>query len=221
MVARRRFRGRRKTYRRRPRRSFKRSRRGGRRRRGGNRLNCRRGGTPLNYQIYDHTQYYGMGFGLIDLPTFSEFTALFDQYKLNCVVVKFRFDHTPDPVMQAEAGYVYTQPILRWVVDDTDATAFTTVNAMTECQRYKFKTMMPGRDISIKIYPKLQRMLYEGVGVTGYSPARGWVSTADTSVPHYGLKWTVDASAAAGTGSNRLGTVTMERTYYFSFRTTK
>jgi len=221
MVYRRRFQKRRRSYGRKrftARRSFKRGRRARVRR--GNRLNCKRGTTPANYACWDRDNFYGASFTLSDTPTYADFTNLFDLWKLNCVVARFRFDRSP-PDIAAGAATTNTVPILRWYTDDTDAIPPATVNAMAEVQNYKQRPLIPGRKIAIKIYPKYAKSMYQTAVTTGYGPGKGWVNSTDYNVPHFGLKWCLDGSAGGGIGTIRLGTVTLERTYYFSFRSTK
>ena len=180
-------------------------------------MSCRRWAETTNYNIHDLENFYGMSFQLSNAQGYQEFTALFDMYKINAIVVKFRWDRQAVPV--GTAGD--TSPVLKWVVDYNDELVPATVASMQEYQSYRSKQMTQGRDINIKIRPAFASVAYAGIGQVGFQARRGWLATADSGVKHYGFKWCVDGSAAGGTGDEDLGNLTREVIYYMSFKTTK
>lgn len=181
-------------------------------------MNCVRHCNIATWAVFDILQPRYLSFSLDMLPNYSEFTSLYDQYRINAVVVKIKFmQQTPSQTEQVAVPDV-VQPVLHWIVDSTDAAPPTTLDQIRQYGNYRYKAMTANSPINIKIFPKFARANYRTAVTTGYSPARGWVETASPNVPHYGLKMLVDGGWAAGTGEHNVGAMMVECKFYMSFK---
>lgn len=216
MVARRGYRKRR-TFRRKSRRGY-RKRRYGRRRRSSGRMHCVRHCLVANWNVDDIGIGRYFSFSLDSLPSYAEFTALYDQYRINAVVLKIKFmQQTPSQTEQIAVPDII-QPICHWVVDYTDVGAPGSVDVLRQFGNYRQKAMRANSPIAIKLFPRFARANYRTAVTTGYSPARGWLETASPNVPHYGVKMFVDAGWMGGTGEHTVGRMIVEAKYYLSFK---
>lgn len=161
------------------------------------------------------TSYY---FSLSDLASYTEFTALFDLYKLCGVRMSFRWG------AQAPANAsVFVAPEMTIVRDYDDGSVPGTKDVLLQYQGVKTYQLnaCTSRPINYFIKPCLQKMVYKTVASTGYTPGRAWLSTADPTVPHFGVKAFFDGSQNGGVGTNRLGNLNITLTYYLAFKNVK
>lgn len=141
----------------------------------------------------------------------AEFSALYDQYKLN--LVKLQFWLRVDPGAQTAAAAV--MPKLYWFrdMDDNVPASQTEMRERAHC---KIAVLRPDRPITIFIKPNVLQEVYRGVGTTSYSPKFGqWLDMTNTDVTHYGIKWNIDNL----TNTNYY--VDIESTYYFQCKNTR
>lgn len=142
--------------------------------------------------------YFGAGtynFQLADLPAVTEFTNLFDQFRVNWISLNFLSMSTS--VSSAGAASALTgQPatFLHYVRDSDDVTFPTQsdlgIDAMRQVPSYRCRRMLSGRPISIRFRPSYLSEIYKSALTTSYNP-RGpmWLSTnGATTVPGFGLK---------------------------------
>lgn len=127
---------------------------------------------------------------LADIPNYTEFTALFDQYKIN--FVRFSFIPFSNAVSVAEHGTVLpnsTLPVLMRYTDYDDAIIPSAVEN-TFMENGKVRRNLWNRTIKIGFQPKILNQVYKTALATGYAPSDKsiWIDTNDITVPHYGLK---------------------------------
>lgn len=149
--------------------------------------------------------FAGYSFGLVSLPNYTEFTNLFDQYRINKVVIKFVPSANAD-----EIGASKIIPSLHTVIDNNDNTAPTAMTELYEYQSYKrtqgiythTRVFTPSCNVDLSI---------------GSSPKwKQWINSQFANVEHFGLKVGADQVAAAGDLYWRTFI-----TLYFSCRSTK
>lgn len=131
---------------------------------------------------------------LSDLPDYSEFTNLFDQYRIRKVI--FRFEPTFDINDMQNAGS-YSLKYVRSVIDKNDNTPYS-----TEAMYFQHDTMRshaPNRVFTRTInLPSVAGMVYNGGVSTAYIQENDkWVDMSNPSVPHYGLKVWVSTTGLA------------------------
>jgi hypothetical protein len=149
-------------------------------------------------------------FTLSDLDSPSEFTGLFDQYRIECVAFRLM-------PMQNAVGLTTnstTTCVTPYVVVDYDDS-----NALTSAaQARSFESCVivpPGRACVRQFQPRVALAGYTGA-FTGYANVSPpWIDAASTTVQHYGIKLYIPGATAAQT---QLQSWTVEREYWISFR---
>lgn len=142
----------------------------------------------------------------------SDFTSLYDQYRINYVVVKFHLRIDPSAQAAGSASY----PRLYYYRDLDDTTAPSNLNEMRENQRCRMKVLNPQRCVTIKIRPNVLGMLYSTVGVTQYTPKfKQWLDCSTSTTIHYGIKYAIDDL------TNTNYKVDIEKWYYISCRNSR
>lgn len=126
-------------------------------------------------------------FKLSDLPNYTEFTGLYDQYMITKVVLKFI--HVRDQALLTNAapaggtsgGRVFT------IIDHDDASVPGTANEFRQYATCKVSNV--GRDITRVTVPAVLRQMWENSINTSYTPAfHQWISTTDADTEHFGIK---------------------------------
>lgn len=144
-------------------------------------------------------QYFGVCFarGLTDIyadpvagivmPSSSEFTTLFDQYKILSYTVEFhpRYNGT---------DFAYTPnngiPTIYWIYDQDDV-ALLTQAALMEHQYVRSARLTKPIRITVK-YPCVAAEVYQSAVTTGYQTRKApWIDCNSSTVPHYGIKYMV------------------------------
>lgn len=156
-------------------------------------------------------------FALSDTFNVSEFTSLFDQYRLNCVLLKFIPDYQLENTQTG--GNIQNVPHLHWVIDSTDATV-EPVASLVQYQRYHVTRF--NRIVTIKLYPRFSMEIYKSPTNTSYGMGsrKVWLdcTSSGAGVPHYGIKFAVDNMQF---GASQVVNFKIRPIYYFSLRTSK
>lgn len=167
-------------------------------------------GDGLNNNVFAWT------FRLDQVTSYTELTNLFDNYKINAVVIKFWWHQQASTVDQN----LIATPIMHWAVDNNDATAPPNLATLKQYSSYHCHQFKDAGMYTIKLYPKPQVASYRTAVSTAYGPKKMWISSVYSDVPHYGLKVWIDGSqtASGGTGNQDIGGLTYEITYYVSVK---
>lgn len=157
----------------------------------------------------------------------THYKALFEYYRLDKVVVEFRYKGAQTPAYVSvpatssgnQAAYAMEinneiNPVLYFKVDHNDNTS-DSLNDMKESMRtreHQFTNNRPNFTIQLK--PAILTEGYKTSLSTTYIPKwKQWLSSGDGSVPHYGLK----AYAVAGMSNNpNMGKIEVQYKIYFS-----
>lgn len=150
-----------------------------------------------------------MQFTLSQLPGVSEFTTLFDMYKINGIKLSFvpaqTGADTNDP-----SKFMYMPDF--WTVIDYDDANTPTKNDMLQCTGLRMTR--GNRTHSRYIKPAVSAEVYRSLTNSSYAPKwRQWLDMADTGVPHYGIKYFAHAS---GYTSGNQPAWRVYATFYFS-----
>jgi hypothetical protein len=126
-----------------------------------------------------------------DLPQFSSFSALFDQYRFERV--HLRIKPYNEAINLITIGTVnQALPSLFIVVDRDDGSAPTSIQSLQEYDNCQVITGSQAYDCILT--PSLTPAVYSSGAFTGYEVAdstQHWVDIASTQVPFYGLKFGV------------------------------
>lgn len=143
---------------------------------------------------------------LDQLPNYTDFTNLYDEYKINAISCKYIFDRNSSSI--DNTGDI---PRLLTVEDWNDATAPVGETEMLEYASFKSARL----DKVVKRYFKAHQVL-SGRTV---SPQWNECTAAGVQTPHHGMKQGVVATA--NTGAVPLGLLNVYTTFYIACRNAK
>lgn len=153
----------------------------------------------------------GYSFALSDVPASGEFTALFDQYRINKVQYRFVLRRDPDHATTTNnRGYLFR---CMFVVDQDDATAPSNFAELQQYPRAREIWLNDNKPVSrwYSLTPTVVQAIYNGVANAYVPKSKQWVDVTYPSVPMYGLKMVYD-QLYAGTD------VFVEARYNMSFK---
>lgn len=152
------------------------------------------------------------------------YLKLFEYYKINKVIVTLRYKAAlqvrQDSVVTSSPGTQSVNevnPIVYFKIDHNDVTADTldTMKASTRTREVQFRNDRPKIDIVLK--PAILNESYKSAVASTYVPKWGqWLTTADPSVPHYGIKMYATGPAAAS--STSYGSILVTKQMYFTMK---
>jgi len=128
----------------------------------------------------------------------SEFSSLYDQFKIDYVVVHLQLINVPeasiapnnDPSAVNNSTNFYPK---LWYIRDYDGGDEETLSSIKERSGVKCVVMRPNMVLKIKVRPMVAVQTYRTATTTGYGPKRMTLDFANGSaVPHYGLKTVFD-----------------------------
>lgn len=146
-------------------------------------------------------------FQLTNIPNSTEFTSLYDQYKINAVSVCFYPKQTEVTSLSTTDNVRGNARILT-AIDYNDDTPPTTLDDLRQYESCEVDVILNKHE---RYIPKPLFLNNSGQNVNS------WLSTANPSTKHYGLKYGVEPTQAVG-GSF---TYNVEVTYYIAFKNTK
>lgn len=152
--------------------------------------------------------YAGYSYNLSSIPGYINFTNLFDQYRINLIVLKFWLrielpDATTDVI-----------PKLFYAKDYNDVNTPTSIAEVRQYSNHKCVKLSTYRPVVVKLRPATLSLIYNGLTSAYSSNWRKWLQTTAASVPHYGLKCAIDLLPVGQA-------VDVEATYYMSFKNAK
>lgn len=151
----------------------------------------------------------GFNFSLNDVPGASDFTNLYDQYKICAVHMKFYPSQTQsttlNPAERANANARFLS-----CIDYTDAVAPTTADEVRQYESCEVTPILEPHERFIK-HPLYQNNSGQNVG--------DWVGTSSSSLNWFGLRIFIEPCNATGTNSTL--TYHLEMIYYLCFKNVK
>lgn len=126
-------------------------------------------------------------FKLDNVVNASEFTSMYDQYRINKVVLYLEPQFTSNGQFYNNLN-IFSKK-LRVIHDYNDANPLTQEDDYLEYANCK--TYMATRNIRITLYPKIANNVENvdgGVAQTLMNSNRVWLNTAQDEVPHFGIK---------------------------------
>lgn len=145
--------------------------------------------TPSSFNI-------AVSFAINDLPNWSEFNALFDQFRLNAVLFQIKMISNSDSSTGAgvnTANYGNYYPTI-WYAPDHDDQAILTVAQLKEFEKVRHKVLRPNKECNIMLRPTTLQQVYNSSTTAGYACnfKKPWLDVATPGIPHYGLKFAID-----------------------------
>lgn len=161
------------------------------------------------------------GFKLDNLVNYTEFTSLFNQYRINAVKVTLLpyYDSNDMSNINPDGGTGVGRPAnpILWTVCEDDGTT-TVVNQNAVMQNSKARLVRrPMSPFSIYFKPKFQTSV-GNIGTTvSAHPMRGWLDTQNFAVMHYGISVAGYIPAASSTSTPPLNYKVFIK-YYLQFK---
>lgn len=161
------------------------------------------------------TSYGSTSFEINDLPQYSTYFSLYEEYRIDKIVYKFNSLNnmaTNGPsIGYATLGMIHTN------IDYNDNVPPTSIQDMMNDPSYRATR---SNRVHTRIFKP--KWLDDVGGVVGVQQKTGWLKTASTtqSIPHYGLKWAMEGGLVPTTGQFSFF-VKPIITYYVSFKDPK
>lgn len=178
-------------------------------------LRCVRAAEPITLDVKDGRLYGALEFKLSSVAQYGDFTNLFDQYRIDKVLVTFYPLWTGKDVPNNATNAIV--PIMCTATDLDDAgvpASLDYLNAKPEVQYHR-----TDKPFSVWIKPHVDTEIYRSAVTTGYGNAKNvWIDSLSSDIPHYGLKYAILGDGGFGIGSNGLGIMQIVVKYYVSFR---
>lgn len=147
---------------------------------------------------------YAFNFSLSDLPNYTEFTNLYDNYKINAVKVNF-YPKITESVSTGSVNNPDATVRFLSVIDYNDSTPPLSVQELRDYKTCKASSILR---------PK-SRYIYKPKIVDSSSTVRSaWIATSSPSTNWFGLKVAIDPTTTAMTFG-------IEAKYYCSFKNVK
>lgn len=159
--------------------------------------------APVSNAIYDAaTDYHvGLGVSLSGLPSYDEFTKLFDQYRITKWDIFFSFDRSGSEC--GDAGTQRGLPYLTVVRDFDDANVLTSLAAYAQYDPCYVKRLDQPL-IKFSQVPHIAMAAYSGT-FSGYANRqKQWIDVGSADVIHYGYKYAV-TPPSYGTATHLIG----------------
>lgn len=129
----------------------------------------------------------------VAMPNYSEFTSLFDQYKIINYTVEIIPRWTGLDISGDNSPGL---PTIYWLYDTDDSTVPSSISDMME-RPYVHKRVIRSTIKLFVRYPCIASMLYRTAVTTGYSAKRSpWIDINDSNVPHMGIKYAIVGTAS-------------------------
>lgn len=177
-------------------------------------FNIVRSAQVVYYDVYDTTAGAALTFNASDIINYGEMSALFNQYRINCVVLKMRWTQAAAPV----GTPTYPTPVIHVAPDPINASVPASVAEMVQYSGYRAIQLNGAHTWTYKVYPKAQVETYKSAVTTGYAPKKMWISCNDTTIPHFAFKMYFVANQGGGTGTSKLGILEVQKIYYTQWK---
>lgn len=132
-------------------------------------------------------------FNLNQLPNVSEFTTLFDQYKITGAKITFSpvgNNALISPLSGVNSSFGFGRVLT--AIDFDDSTTPAGENEMMQYQSCKITN--PMKTHTRYLSPKVLAAIYQSSVSTSYESRKApWIDVGNPSVPHYGLKLWINA----------------------------
>lgn len=158
-------------------------------------------------------------FKLENVVNATEFSQLFDLFRIDKVIVTYRLVNNPDAnnyLNSATTAQANWYPSV-WSINDYDDANPENISEMKERIGVKNRILYPNKKMTFVVRPKVLVQTYRTALTTGYAPRSLFVDMAQQDIPHYGLKTTIDFSGVAPSAAQQYKII-QEFQYFFTCR---
>lgn len=134
--------------------------------------------TITNSTVTD--SFFSFNFQLAYLPGYTEFTSLYDQYRIDSVLLRFI------PAVMTSSPLDPLNGFIAMAVDYDD---INNPASMDQLYQYGNCSVYPAnREIIVRVRPRAALAAYSGTFTSYANMGNMWIDIASPSVQHYGLK---------------------------------
>lgn len=153
--------------------------------------------------------YYGV---LSVVPNYTEFTNLFDQYRINGIKIQLIPRGNSSDIGTSSASPPTGQSVGVFSIIDYDD--INVLTSFTQAVQYQNLKMTRSHQIHSRYFkPRIANSVYNGAaGVVNAGSVRGWIDCDNPSVPHMGVKMVLQQSP------NLAQTFDLKIDYYLAFK---
>ena len=154
-------------------------------------------------------------FELSDLPQYTNYTALYEEYRIDKIVYSFKALNNVAPTGLATAATTFhSLGMVHSIVDLNDAVAPVSIQTMMNDSSYKGNRSNVNHTRTF-----VPKWLNNVGGAAAAQSKTGWLNTDFPGVSHYSLKWAFEGGTASAPGLSYI--IEPIVTYYVSFRNPK
>jgi hypothetical protein len=156
---------------------------------------------------------------LLPLPAATEFSALYDQYRIDYVDCQFMFSNNQSSVNSP--GTVLPIMYLAKDYDDSNVANYTDLQQYSTQKTWQLGQHRGDGIYHVKVKPNVDVTVYQSALLTGY--ARGkpmFIDTSSPAVPHYGIKIAYDPIFTPAASTN-VGYLTCNFVFHMTMNNTK
>jgi hypothetical protein len=172
-----------------------------------------------NVSFYSFTAAFTLG----DVPSYAQFTSLYERYRLEAVEIILTPFYTVAASPQL-AGNGGLSGMLHTIVDYNDygalaasGSALTSMRGRASYRTLNITSTHPYRWV---VKPRIAVAAYSGVGFSDYANmAPQWTDTVSTDLQHYGIKWLFEVANTSAV--LQYANFKLEFMYSFSFKDVK
>lgn len=151
---------------------------------------------------------------LADVPNSTEFTSLFDLYRIAKVEFRLLFNAN---MIQVQATVPMNPIRYATVIDYNSAGSLASLNDAREFKTCQIKMFPFDNEEERVLAPRFISVIEDSaLSVVAGGSQTGWLNTSVASVPHYGVRYFVEQLTSPYTG-----TVSLEARYHLEFREVK
>lgn len=149
------------------------------------------------------SSFESFSFKLNDLPGYTDFTNLFDNYRIVKVVIRMypqanSLEFGSDHYMGAMYSAIDT-------TDDTVPSSLTEIMELENCRSHD-----PSKPFTVKFKPSISPQIYDGLLTPGYGTSQNnWIQTSSDDIPYYGWKLGLSSQANLTHGTYFIPIITL------------
>jgi len=160
---------------------------------------------------------YKKSFAMTDIPQWSSYKKLFDDYILSKVVLTMRYNHMIATYSSSTPIVNDIKPLLLIKTDHNDSSTGVSWDDLKQSEKARMCQMVGGRPIDHVLKPAVQVEAYKTLTTSAYcAKFNTSIRTVDDSVPHYGLK--IQVKTQPGPAVYDFGSINLEYKYYFTMK---
>ena len=161
-------------------------------------------------------------FQISDVPQVAHYASLFEYYKIDKMVVTFRYKCAGVPGAYI-ANPLNTQifqeinPVIIFKVDHNDAVSQSVADLLESARTHEKQLTNDKPNFTITLRPAVQTEAYKSLTTSTYIPKwNQWLTMEDPTVPHYGLKMNIICPRPVA--NYDFGSLLIQKKMYFSVK---